>query len=174
MVHLDFNRQSGAIFPLNRVLTKTLRSLSYKRFSAVLLSPIYPAMVRAPTDTSNPFSSQPHIGSLASYTHYDSTVHIGTHFPEGQNSLRLSQILTSENSDALIKDLATLVSHRGVVFFSNQDDLTVAQQKELGRRLGRLSETGGKRPETSGLHRHPVSEDTPELGGDVSVISSKE
>ncbi|KAK1230396.1 hypothetical protein PQX77_006512 [Marasmius sp. AFHP31] len=129
-------------------------------------------MVQAPnSDGTNAFSSSHHIGSLSTYTHYDSTVHIGTHFPQsGNNTLRLSEILTSPNSDTIIKDLATLVSHRGVVFLSNQDDLTISQQKELGERLGKL---GGK-PETSGLHRHPISEDTPELGGDVSVISSKE
>jgi len=67
----------------------------------------------------------------------------------------------------LIKDLAALISHRGVVFFSSQD-LTVEEQLVLGNKLGELS---GK-PKTSTLHRHPISEESPELGTDVSVISS--
>ncbi|KAL0565514.1 hypothetical protein V5O48_016511 [Marasmius crinis-equi] len=123
-------------------------------------------MVTAPT--TSPFSSSHQIGSLASYPHYDATTHIGTHFPDSA-STQLSQLLTSSDSDTLLKDLASLVSHRGVVFFSNQD-ITVEQQKELGERLGKLS---GK-PESSGLHKHPISEDVPELGADISIISSKE
>ncbi|KAL0565513.1 hypothetical protein V5O48_016510 [Marasmius crinis-equi] len=122
-------------------------------------------MVAAPT--TSPFSSSHQIGSLASYPHYDATTHIGTHFPDSL-STQLSQILSSPDSDTLLKDLAKLVSHRGVVFFSNQD-ITVEQQKELGERLGRLT---GK-PESSGLHKHPISEDVPELGADISIISSK-
>ncbi|KAF9267080.1 taurine catabolism dioxygenase [Marasmius fiardii PR-910] len=118
-------------------------------------------MVAAPPTT--PFSSGPHIGSLDVYSHYDSTTHIGTQF----TNVQLSELLEDPNSDVLIKDLATLVSHRGVVFFSNQD-LTVVQQRKLGERLGKLS---GK-PESSGLHRHPISEDTPETAADISVISS--
>ncbi|KAG7085533.1 hypothetical protein E1B28_003091 [Marasmius oreades] len=118
-------------------------------------------MVAAPPTTA--FSSSHHTGSLDVYSHYDCTTHIGTQFTDVQLSLLLKDL----NSDVLIKDLATLVSQRGVVFFSNQD-LTVGQQRELGERLGRLS---GK-PETSGLHRHPISEDTPELAADISVISS--
>jgi hypothetical protein len=104
--------------------------------------------------------------SLDAYPHYDETPVIGTRFPDA--SVQLSAFLTASNSDELIKDLATLVSHRGVVFFTNQD-LTITQQKELGTRLGELS---GK-PATSTLHIHPISEDVPELGADVSVISSE-
>ncbi|KAG6908137.1 hypothetical protein DXG01_005965 [Tephrocybe rancida] len=106
------------------------------------------------------------LGSLANFESFDATPIIGTTFPN--KSVQLSQLLSAPNSDTLIKDLATLVSHRGVVFFSDQD-LTIQQQKELATRLGELS---GK-PKTSKLHIHPVSEDTPELGSDVSVISSK-
>lgn len=105
-------------------------------------------------------------GSLSAYESYDETTHIGTRFPN--KSVQLSQLLNAPNSDELIKDLATLVSHRGVVFFTDQD-IEIGQQKELGRRLGELS---GK-PSTSKLHVHPISEETPELGADVSVISSE-
>ncbi|KAJ3775196.1 hypothetical protein FB446DRAFT_725976 [Lentinula raphanica] len=128
-------------------------------------------MVAAPDSDSSlsrpnsPLSPEAIIGSLLKYPHYDTEPHIGTHFNDP--STQLSTILKAPNSDQLIKDLATLVSHRGVVFFSSQD-LTIQEQLELGRRLGELS---GK-PKSSTLHRHPISEDTPELGADVSVISS--
>ncbi|KAF9074249.1 hypothetical protein BDP27DRAFT_1416547 [Rhodocollybia butyracea] len=105
------------------------------------------------------------IGSLAQFPHYDCEPHIGTHFDDP--STQISALLKADNSDELIRDLATLVSHRGVVFFSSQD-LNTEEQLELGRRLGKLSGN----PKTSDLHKHPVSEDTPELGKDVSVISS--
>lgn len=105
------------------------------------------------------------LGSLSGFGPVDETTHIGTRFPDSK--VQLSQLLKAPNSDELIKDLATLVSHRGVVFFTAQD-IEIEQQKELGRRLGELS---GK-PETSKLHKHPISEDTPELSADVSVISS--
>ncbi|KAK1215836.1 hypothetical protein PQX77_021537 [Marasmius sp. AFHP31] len=118
-------------------------------------------MAAAPA--TSPFSSTHHTGSLNVYSHYDNTTHIGTQFTDVQ----LSELLEDTNSDALIKDLATLVSHRGVVFFSNQD-ITIDQQRRLGERMGKLSGN----PESSGLHKHPISEDTPELGAEISVISS--
>ncbi|KAJ6552066.1 hypothetical protein DFH09DRAFT_601285 [Mycena vulgaris] len=110
-----------------------------------------------------PFSA---LGSLSVFDSYDKTPHIGTRFPN--KSVQLSGILAAPNSDELLKDLATLVSHRGVVFFTDQD-IDVEKQKELGTRLGELA---GK-PATSKLHIHPISEQTPELTADVSVISSE-
>ncbi|EIN08259.1 taurine catabolism dioxygenase [Punctularia strigosozonata HHB-11173 SS5] len=106
------------------------------------------------------------LGSLANFDSYDETPHIGTRFPSA--STQLSTFLTAPNSRELVKDLGTLVSHRGVVFFSNQD-ITLAQQKELARLLG---EAGGK-PKESGLHKHPVHEATDELGDDTLVITSE-
>ncbi|EGN97587.1 hypothetical protein SERLA73DRAFT_184347 [Serpula lacrymans var. lacrymans S7.3] len=105
------------------------------------------------------------LGSLGDFESYDETLHIGTRFPN--KNVQLSKLLAAPNSEELIKDLATLVSHRGVVFFTDQD-IGIEQQKLLVARLGELT---GK-PKTSGLHKHPISESTSELGGDVSVISS--
>lgn len=113
-------------------------------------------MVAAPTPKSS---------SLTRFEPVDETSHIGTSFPS--DAVQLSTWLAADNSDELVRDLARLVSYRGVVFFKNQD-LTVAQQKQLGLRLGQL--TG--RPAESSLHKHPISESTPELGADTSVISS--
>jgi hypothetical protein len=110
-----------------------------------------------------PISTQ---GALGRFESNDETPHIGTRFPHPDT--QLSAFLTAPDSDELIKDLATLVAHRGVVFFSNQD-LTLDQQKELGTRLGEL---GGK-PKGSTLHKHPISEETSELGAETSVISSQ-
>ena len=110
-----------------------------------------------------PFSP---LGSLSAYKSQDETLHIGTRFTS--KSTQLSQFLTANNSDELITDLAHLVSQRGVVFFTAQD-LTHQQQHELGDRMGKLS----GRPPTSKLHRHPISENTSELGSETSVIDSK-
>ncbi|KAJ7074751.1 taurine catabolism dioxygenase [Mycena amicta] len=121
-------------------------------------------MVAAPA---SPIPSSAPLGALSAYDSYDVTAHIGTRFPD-KSTTQLSRLLAAPNSDELIKDLATLVSHRGVVFFSEQD-ITLDQQKELGRRLGRLAGN----PASSGLHVHPISEDTPEIASDVSVISSE-
>ncbi|THH14663.1 hypothetical protein EW146_g5697 [Bondarzewia mesenterica] len=107
----------------------------------------------------------PVLGSLSVYESYEETTHIGTRFPN--SAVQISQLLKASNSNELIKDLATLVSHRGVVFFSNQD-ITVEEQQELSTRLGELS---GK-PQTSTLHKHPITETTSELGSEISVISS--
>jgi alpha-ketoglutarate-dependent taurine dioxygenase len=60
------------------------------------------------------------------------------------------------------------VSQRNVVFFRNQE-ITIEEQKELGRRLGELS---GK-PATSGLHIHPLTPEFSQLGDHVTVISSE-
>lgn len=106
------------------------------------------------------------LGSLSQFESYDATPVIGTVFPN--KTTQLSQLLEAPNSDELIHDLAVLVSHRGVVFFKDQD-ITIEQQKRLGQKLGELT---GK-PETSKLHKHPISEDAPELGLEISVISSK-
>ena len=103
--------------------------------------------------------------SLAQFGPVDETTHIGTIFPS--ESTQLSALLTAPNADELIRDLARLASHRGVVFFKNQN-ISLDQQKQLALRLGKL--TG--RPAESSLHKHPISENSPELGADTSVISS--
>ena len=73
------------------------------------------------------------LGSLSSYENYDVTTHIGTCF--SAESPQIADLLSAPDSDELIRDLAHLVSQRGVVFFTNQQ-LTLTQQKELGTRLG--------------------------------------
>ncbi|KAF8303417.1 putative TfdA family taurine dioxygenase [Clavulina sp. PMI_390] len=83
-------------------------------------------------------------------------------------SVKLTDLLKDENSDNLIRDLGILIAERGVAFFREQD-LNIEQQRELGTRLGRL--TGN--PLSSGLHIHPLTESTSELGSEVRVIEKK-
>lgn len=104
-------------------------------------------------------------GVLERFGPKDETAHIGTTF--ASKEVQLSDWLAADNAAELIRDLARLVSHRNVVFFKHQK-LTIEEQKLLGLKLGQL--TG--RPAESGLHKHPISENTPELGADTSVISS--
>jgi len=109
-------------------------------------------------------------GTLDHYESFDVTSVIGREFPK----LQLSEIL---NDDAKIRDLAILVSQRGVVFFRKQD-LDIEQQKILGQKLGELT---GK-PSTSKLHKHALSnskrgiavDENGKLDDEVSVISSEQ
>ncbi|KAH8109654.1 hypothetical protein DFH11DRAFT_912461 [Phellopilus nigrolimitatus] len=101
--------------------------------------------------------------SLDSYAKIDSTPVIGTEFAR---DVQLSELLRAPNADELIKDLAILISQRGVVFFRDQE-ITIDEQKVLGTKLGRLSGN----PESSKLHIHPVTEETSELGDEISVIT---
>ncbi|KAJ7086825.1 taurine catabolism dioxygenase TauD TfdA [Mycena belliarum] len=103
--------------------------------------------------------------SIASVAHRDETPAIGTRFLDPQTA-QLSTWLTDKNANSILKELAQLISHRGVVFFPAQD-ITIEQQRDLAHRLGALS----GRPSSSTLHKHPISEETPELGKDVSIIS---
>ena len=103
--------------------------------------------------------------SISYIAQRDETPAIGTRFMD-PNTSQLSRWLADANSDNIIKELAILVARRGVVFFPEQD-ITIEQQKSLAHRMGEL--TG--RPASSGLHKHPISPDTPELK-DVSAISS--
>ncbi|KAJ7582055.1 taurine catabolism dioxygenase TauD TfdA [Mycena floridula] len=100
--------------------------------------------------------------SLASIAQRDETTAIGTRFMDPKTA----QLSTWLDDPVILKELANLISQRGVVFFPEQD-ITIEQQKTLARRLGGVS----GRPESSGLHKHPISAETPELGKDVSVIS---
>ncbi|PVH83959.1 taurine catabolism dioxygenase [Cadophora sp. DSE1049] len=109
-------------------------------------------------------------GSLDTYESFDVTNVIGREF----SKLQLTDIL---KDDEKIRDLAIIVSQRGVVFFRNQD-IGIEDQKFLGQKLGELT---GK-PETSKLHKHALSnskrgiavDENGKLDGEVSVISSEQ
>jgi hypothetical protein len=82
-------------------------------------------------------------GTLNHYESFDVTSVIGREFPKVQ----LTEILKDDNK---VRDLAILVSQRGVVFFRNQD-INIEEQKALGQKLGELT---GK-PTTSKVRLGP-------------------
>ncbi|KAJ6133555.1 hypothetical protein N7471_008770 [Penicillium samsonianum] len=119
-----------------------------------------PSLLREPLKSS---------GSLKEYENFNATPIIGTEFPYVQ----LTEILKDETK---IRDLAILVSQRGVVLFRDQN-ISSEEQKVLGQKLGELS---GK-PSTSKLHRHAVAnskrgiavDENGHLDDEISVISSE-
>ncbi|KAM0745699.1 alpha-ketoglutarate-dependent taurine dioxygenase [Meredithblackwellia eburnea MCA 4105] len=106
-------------------------------------------------------------GILASkYESNDATPIIGTEFTNLQVKQWLA--LPKEESDILFRELAATVSRRGVVFLRDQD-ITPQEMKLVGERI---TEQGGC-PASSGLHVHPLTEESSELGDQISVISSE-
>lgn len=70
--------------------------------------------------------------------------------------------------DVLVRDLAALISQRGVVFLKDQQ----VTPQEMKAFMLRLTEAAGC-PSSSGLHVHPLTEEGSELGDQISVISSE-
>ena len=102
-------------------------------------------------------------GSLDKYEYIDLTPAIGREI----SGLQITDLLKQE--DRFIQDLALIISQRGVVFLRNQD-AAQKEQQEFVERLTRLSGC----PTSSGLHRHPLTQEGSELGDQVRVISSAE
>jgi hypothetical protein len=84
-------------------------------------------------------------GSLNSYKKFNHTPTIGLEIPD----LQLTDIL---NDDTKLRDLAILVSQRGVVFFRNQK-IDSDDQKVLGQKLGELT---GKPESSKVCTRHKI------------------
>ena len=116
-------------------------------------------------------------GSLDNYKHQDLTPVIGREF-EG---IQVTDLLIGD--EGLIKDLAVTISERGVVFLRDQD-VSPQQMKELMQRITQAAGCVGPpthkrqhadilKPESSGLHVHPLTEAGSELGDQISVISSE-
>ncbi|KAM0806521.1 putative TauD/TfdA-like domain-containing protein [Seiridium cardinale] len=107
-------------------------------------------------------------GKLDKFEKVDVTPVIGTEFP----TVNLIDWLEAPDSDELLRELAITVSRRGVVIFRGQDGITTEHQKEIARRLGRLS--GG--PESSDLHIHPINNhlQNPDVDDHISMVGSKQ
>lgn len=103
-------------------------------------------------------------GLLDSFASNDLTPVIGREY----TSLQVRDILVRPDRDDFIKDLAVTISTRGVVFLRSQD-VTPSEMKQLTEILTRVAGC----PESSGLHTHPLTEETSELGDNISVISSE-
>lgn len=90
--------------------------------------------------------------SIDHLEYVDVTPIIGREYP----TAKIKDILTANNAEEQLRDLAITICERGVVFFRTpQDDLSVDEQKHITDLLGRL--TG--RPEENGLHVHPLYND---------------
>ncbi|KAI1331112.1 TfdA family taurine catabolism dioxygenase TauD [Xylariaceae sp. FL0255] len=101
-------------------------------------------------------------GSLDLFEQNDLTPVIGREF----YGLQVRDLLQWE--DQTVKDLASTISQRGVVFLRNQD-VTPTEMKDF---ITRLSTVAGC-PTSSGLHVHPLTKEGSELGDQISVISSE-
>ncbi|KAI9038845.1 TauD/TfdA dioxygenase family protein [Aspergillus affinis] len=107
-------------------------------------------------------------GALEKYTSFDVTpIIIGREFPDAS----LRDLIETPDSDTFLRDLAIMISQRGVVFFRKQNDLTDELQKFLVQRLRELT----SKPKTSKLHIHPLFYSALPMGGDddkLNIIST--
>ncbi|KAG0663738.1 hypothetical protein C6P46_002307 [Rhodotorula mucilaginosa] len=105
--------------------------------------------------------------SESQYPREELTPALGERFDAG---VRLKEILAlpKEEGDAILRDVAILISYRGVVFFQDQHDL---KKEDIGRLALRLGELAGK-PEDSTLHIHPTQKLT-ETGLPLGKIDAK-
>ncbi|KAJ4392311.1 hypothetical protein N0V93_005936 [Gnomoniopsis smithogilvyi] len=115
--------------------------------------------VQARTRLSQPLK---YTGTLDSFKNQDLTPVLGREY-EG---LQVRDLL--KWGDEMIRDLAVIISQRGVVFLRDQD-VTPNEMKDLMLRITELSGC----PESSSLHVHPLTEEGSELGDQISVISSE-
>lgn len=91
-------------------------------------------------------------GSLDHLEYVDVTPIIGREYTKA----KITDILRAENSEEQLRDLAVIISERGVVFFrAKQDDLSVDDLKKFTDLVGKLS----GRPKENGLHVHPLYRD---------------
>ena len=91
-------------------------------------------------------------GSLDHLSYVEVTPIIGREY----TTAKIKDILHAPNAEEQLRDLAVVISERGVVFFrTNQSDLTVDELKQFTDEVGRLS----GRPKENGLHVHPLYRD---------------
>lgn len=106
---------------------------------------------RIPTSCPSCPSPLRYSGSLDHLRFFEITPIIGREYPD----VKVTDILNAPNAEEQIRDLAIIISERGVVFFRDQDNLNIADQKRFCDLLGKLS----GRPEENGLHVHPIYRD---------------
>lgn len=144
---------------------------------SISASPSIASLVRNTKSSIAPRQPLQVSGLLDSLYEFDElTPGLGRLYP----TIQLRDLIYHEKADELIRDLAIIISRRGVVFFKNQE-LSADEQKFVTDRLGHLT---GK-PATSGLHIHPVynaeregkdqvvdEKGTQNKDNEISVISS--
>ncbi|GAA6006222.1 TauD/TfdA dioxygenase family protein [Rhodotorula paludigena] len=106
-------------------------------------------------------------GALDRFEREELAVALGDRFAP---NVRLKELLAlpRDQGDPILRDLAILISHRGVVFFQDQHDIV---PEDIGHLALRLGELAGK-PEDSTLHIHPTQELT-ETGLPLGKIDSQ-
>lgn len=91
-------------------------------------------------------------GSLDHLEYVDVTPIIGREYTKAM----IKDILYAPNAEQQLRDLAIVISERGVVFFrQNQLDLSVDELKKFTDQVAKLS----GRPKDHGLHVHPIYRD---------------
>lgn len=91
-------------------------------------------------------------GSLDHLEFFEVTPIIGREYTKA----KIRDILYADNAEEQIRDLAIIISERGVCFFrAPQNDLSVEEQKRFTDLLGKYS----GRPAENGLHVHPIYRD---------------
>ena len=106
----------------------------------------------ATDNTQLTFKPMTYGGSLDHLEFVEVTPIIGREYTKA----KIKDILKADNVEEQIRDLAVIISERGVVFFrQNQDDLSVEDLKHFTDMVGKLS----GRPRENGLHVHPLYRD---------------
>jgi len=91
-------------------------------------------------------------GSLDHLEYVEVTPIIGREYTKA----KIKDILEANNAEEQLRDLAVIISERGVVFFrADQKDLTVDELKRFTDLVAKLS----GRPKENGLHVHPIYRD---------------
>lgn len=102
-------------------------------------------------------------GSLDKYPYHESTPSIGREYG---SDLQLLDLLISPDSDNLLRDLAALVSRRGVCFFRGQD----ISGTDMLKLAAKISEMSGQ-PRDSGHCVHPIGTGMSELSSDSKPMT---
>ncbi|CAD6587093.1 MAG: hypothetical protein TREMPRED_004659 [Tremellales sp. Tagirdzhanova-0007] len=97
-------------------------------------------------------------GSLDKFQHFEVTPSIGREFG---SDLQLLDLINAPNADELARELAALVSRRGVCFFRGQN----ISGADMLRLAAKISEMSGQ-PKDSGHVVHPIGNEVSELSSD--------
>jgi len=112
----------------------------------------YRMIAKDPAPNELRFEPMKYGGSLDHLEYVEVTPIIGREYSKA----KIRDILHADNAEEQIRDLAVIISERGVVFFrEKQDDLSVDELKEFTDLVGKLS----GRPKENGLHVHPLYRD---------------
>lgn len=105
-----------------------------------------------PDPTELRFNPMKYGGSLDHLEYVEVTPIVGREYTKA----KITGILNADNAEEQLRDLAVIVSERGVVFFrEKQDDLSVDGLKRFTDLVAKLS----GRPKENGLHTHPLFRD---------------